>query len=134
MVDIDLRKLSAPVEALRTELDDAYKRLDAKWAEIETVLKKLPIPCSVSFNYSDDEWNPEDADCLVWKKWNKKKRICIVYHRFNPGSNPYSDYETTTVPYDEWSGQQRIDMLEHVPGLFEEAAKETKEFIEKTKK
>ena len=134
MVDIDLRKLSAPVEALRPALSDAYKRLDAQWAEIEKCLKALPIPCSVSFTYDEDEWHPENSYCLVWKKWNGKKRICTESHIFAPGSNPYSDYDVTTTPYDEWSGPQRINMLAHVPGLFQAAEKQTKEFIEQTKK
>ena len=128
MVNFDLRKLSAPVEALRPELDEAYKRLDAKWEGIATCLNGLSIPCSVSYTFSvEDPNHPENYDCLVWKKWNGKKRICIEACRF------YSDYDVTTTPYDEWSGQQRIDMLEHVPCLFDAAAKQTKDFIDKTK-
>ena len=134
MVNLNLRKLSAPIEALRPKLADAYKRLDIKWEEIVKCLKSLPIPCAISHMYDQNEWNPEDFCLLVWKKWNGKKRICIEVHIFNPHSNPHSDYDITTTPYDEWSGQQRIDMLEHVPGLFAAAEKQTKEFIEKTKK
>ncbi len=133
MVELDLRKLSGPVEALRPALTEAYKRLDVQWAEVEKCLKTLPIPCSISYTYDVDEMGPENFSCLVWQKWNGKKRICIEVNIFAPNSNPYSDYDITTTPYDEWSGQQRIDMLEHVPGLFEAAEKQTKEFIEKTK-
>ncbi len=130
MVDLDLRKLSAPIEELRPKLDAAYKRLDAQWGEIEACLKKLPIPCDVSYAYSEDPWQPEDCNCLEWKKWNGKKRICIVAYHINPQS---SDYDETTTPYDEWSGEQRIEMLEHVPGLFDAVAKQTKEFIDRAK-
>ena len=77
MVDLDLRKLSAPIEALRPGLDGAYKRLDKKWDEIAQCLKGLPIPCEVAYDYAQDEFAPEDALCLEWKKWNGKKRICI---------------------------------------------------------
>ena len=132
MVDLDLRKLSAPVEALRPELSAAYKRLDAKWDEIVKCLKSLPIPSSISFTHDHNEWNPEDFSCIVWRKYNGKKRICIEVHIFNPNSNPYTDYDVTTTPYEEWSGEQRVDMLEHVPGLFAAAEKATREFIEKT--
>ncbi len=134
MVDIDLRKLSAPIEALRPALGEAYQRLDAKWNEIAEVLKSLPIPTEVSYTYSTDDYHPEDSACLVWKKWNGKKRICLEFHSFNPNNdNPYSDYDIVTTPFEEWSGQQRIDMLKHVPGLFDAAAKATQDFIEKTK-
>lgn len=133
MVDLDLRKLSAPVEALRSELTEAYQRLDAKWNEIAKCLAALPIPCAVSHTFATDEYNPENFDCLAWKKWNGKRRICFESHRFSP-QNPYSDYEVTTTPYEEWSGEQRVDLLDQVPGLFEAAEKQTKEFIEKANK
>ena len=133
MVNIDLRKLSAPIEALHPALGDAYKRLDSKWEEIAETLKSLAIPTEVSYTYSTDDYHPEDSSCLVWKKWNGKKRICLEFHSFNPNNgNPYSDYEVRTTPYEEWSGPQRIDMLEHVPGLFDAAVKATQEFINKS--
>ena len=133
MVKLDLRKLSAPVEALRPQLDDAYKRLDSKWAEIVACLKSLPIPTSISYTYLSDEGM--DYQCLCWKKWNGKNRICHEAHLFHGGQNPLhdSDFDVTTTPYEEWSGQRRIDMLNHVPGLFEAAADQTKEFIQKTR-
>ncbi len=132
MVDLDLRKLSAPVEALRSELSEAYQRLDAKWNEISECLKALPIPCPVSHIFASDDYRPENFECLVWKKWNGKRRICVESHVFNP-NNPYTDYEVTTTPYEEWSGEQRVYLPDHVPGLFEAAEKQTKEFIEKAK-
>jgi len=120
------------LKRLRSELSDAYKRLDAKWDEITECLKALPISCSVSYTFSTGDYGP-DFDCLVWRKWNGTKRICIESHSFCP-NNPYSDFEVKITPFDEWSGEQRICMLEHVPGLFEAAAKATEQFIEKTKK
>ena len=133
MVDLDLRKLSAPVEALRPALIKAYQRLDAKWDEITNCLKALPIPCTISYVYESSDMFPEDCNCIEWKKWSGKKRVCIVMYRHDPSANPHSDYDCTTTPYEEWSGQQRSDMLAHVPRLFEAAQKQTKEFIEKTK-
>ena len=133
MVKLDLRKLSAPVEALRPSLSEAYQQLDAQWEEIAKCLSALPIPCEVFRTFNEDEFNPENFCSLVWKKWNGKKRICIEVHIFDPNANPFSDYDVTTTPYDEWSGQQRVDMLQHVPGLFEAAEKQTKAFIDKIK-
>lgn len=134
MVKINLGELSAPIEALRPALDEAYKRLDEKWQEITTCLKSLPIPCNVSYKYcGGDQYAPADYSCLVWRKWNGKKRICIEHNFFNPNLEySGSDFEVTTIPYEEWSGEMRIEMLEHVPGLFAAAAEETKEFIAKT--
>jgi hypothetical protein len=129
MVNLDLRELSAPVEALRLDLKAAYERLDSKWNEVVKIFKSLPIPTSVSFTFENHEWSPEDCKCLVWKKWNGKKRICIESHVYNHGSCQYSDYDVTTTPYEEWSGQQRIDMLEHVPSLFAAAEEATRAFI-----
>jgi hypothetical protein len=128
----DLHKLSAPVEALRPALDEAYKRLDAQWDEVARCFKELPIPTTVSYTFEPEDEHSNFA-CLVWQKWNGKKRLCIESNYFNPSSNPYSDYEVTTIPFEEWSGQQRVDMLEHLPGLFAAAARATEEFIEKTK-
>jgi hypothetical protein len=134
VVSIDVRKLSAPIEALRPALGDAYKRLDSKWDEIAETFKSLSIPVEVSYKYCSDEYRPDDSAYLVWKKWNGKKRICLEFHSFNPNNdNPFSDYDVKTTPYEEWSGQQRLDMLKHVPGLFDAAAKATQDFINKTK-
>ncbi|HBE71251.1 MAG TPA: hypothetical protein DDW52_24150 [Planctomycetaceae bacterium] len=129
MVDLDLRKLSAPIEALRPEIKQAYANLDRKWEAIADCLK--PVPVAVSYAYFQDEG---DFDCLVWQKWNGKKRICIQVNVFKQQS-AYGggDYETTTTPYEEWSAEQRAYMLRHVPGLFEAAEKQTREFIEQTK-
>ena len=44
MVDFDLRELSAPLEALRPEVNAAYKRLDSRWDEIAAQLKKTANP------------------------------------------------------------------------------------------
>jgi len=133
MVNIDLQQLAAPIEALRPELDDAYKRLDAKWAEITKCLQKLPIPSSVYYTFDENPQCPEDYDCLAWTKYNGKKRICIVSYRWNPNQYDGSEHDISTTPYEEWSGQQRIAMLDHVPDLFAAAAKGTQEFIDQTK-
>lgn len=129
MVDIDLRKLSAPIEALRPALQKAYERLDAKWGEIIECLHNLPIPCSVSYTYKQSAIGNSDFDCLVWKKWNGKKRLCIEHNSFTP-EHPDYDWKSTITPYEEWSGEQRIAMLQHVPGLFTAAEEATKRFIE----
>jgi hypothetical protein len=132
MVNLDLRKLSAPIEALRPELSAAYKRLDSKWNEIAECLKALKIPSTVSYTFSTDEYGL-DSYRLVWRKWSGTRRICIEAHQCGFPPDPEADCEVTVTPYEEWSGEQRIDMLDHVPGLFEAAAKVTEEFIARIK-
>lgn len=131
MVDYDLRKLSAPIESLRGELTEAYNRLDARWSEITKCLAGLPIPCTVSYKYDECDFAPDNFSCLTWKKWNGKKRICIEVYYYNP-NNPASEHEVQTTPYEEWSGEERIRMLAHVPELFKAAEEQTKAFISKT--
>lgn len=132
MVKLDLRALSAPLENLRPEVASAYKRLDAQWEAITATLKKLPIPCDIGCVLYEA---PEDHGCysqLEWRKCQGKKKVCIVWH--SRGNGPYGYEETEEVtPYEEWSGGQRIEMLQHVPNLFVAAAKQTKEFIAKTR-
>lgn len=127
----DMRKLSAQIEAMRPALDEAYKRLDARWSEVVETLKSLPIPTDVSFTYHEPP-NSGDSSCLVWHKFGGKRRICIEHNIFNPNNgDPESDWEVITVPYEEWSGSQRIEMLKHVPGLFKAALDATRKFIDK---
>lgn len=132
MAKIDLSVLSAPVEALRADVEAAYHRLDLKWAEIAAQLKQLPIPCTVGYRFSENPAHPEDYDCLEWRKFNGKKRVCIVSYRWEHDPYGISDTSVSITPYEEWSGEQRVYMLEHVPKLFEEAVKQVKEFISKT--
>lgn len=132
MVEFDLGELSAPLESLRPDVKAAYKRLDDKWQAITDKLKKLPIPCDISYTISESDTCPEDRFCIEFKKWKGSKRICIVYYTFAQDERGY-DVESDTTPYEEWSGEQRVNMLEHVPGLFEAAVKQTKDFIERTK-
>jgi len=131
MVDFDLRKLSAPIEALRSDVDAAYKRLDERWDAVAKALKALPIPCDVGYTFDEDVYHPENHVRLEWRKWKGKKRLCIVscYVEMTPFGP--EDAEIVT-PYEEWGGEQRIDLLEHVPKLFEAAAEQTKAFVAKT--
>jgi hypothetical protein len=132
MSDLDLRKLSAPIEALRADVKAAYERLDAKWSAITEQLRKLPIPFTVSHTLGQPPSNPEDRWCIEFRKYNGSKRICFTIYY---GSNgPYGwEEECDVTPYDEWSGEQRVEMLKYVPDLFEAAEKQVKEFIEQTK-
>ena len=128
MVDLDLKALSAPLEALRHEVDAAYKYLDERWEEVTEQLKKLPIPCAVSYTWDSDDYDPEQFMTLDWRKWKGSKRVCIVSHTYDR----YHDVAGEEVtPYDEWSAEQRAAMLKHVPGLFESAVKQTKAFVER---
>ena len=127
MVDLNLRKLSAPIEALRSDVDAAYKRLDSQWKAIAKQLSKLPIPCTVGHTFDQNAYGPE-CTALEWRKWKGSKRICIVsYFVENTPDGPEDTWQVT--PYEEWSGEQRLAMLRHVPALFEAAEKQTKKFV-----
>jgi hypothetical protein len=128
MSDLDLGALSAPIEALRDEVKAAYARLDAKWEAIAEQLRKLPIPGTVSATIWGDDSRYEFY-CLDFRKHKGKKRICTAMYSFNSQTG---DEEIDVTPYEEWSGEQRVELLTHVPKLFAEAEKKTKEFIEKT--
>ncbi len=132
MVNFDLRELSAPLEALRTEVDAAYERLDEKWNAVVGQLRKLSIPCNVGYIFAENPYHAPDYVRLEWRKWKGKKRICIVSHHLVDTPDGPEEGETVT-PYDEWGGEQRVDMLQHVPKLFEAAVKQTKAFIARTR-
>ncbi|MEM9184863.1 MAG: hypothetical protein AAGB00_00030 [Planctomycetota bacterium] len=126
MADVNLRALSAPIEALREEVSAAYKRLDTTWSAIADELSRLPIPGTVSCLVRHDP-EYEERTYLVWKKHSGVRRLGITTY-FEP------DETENTSFYDEWSGTQRADMLRHVPELFKEALKRTREFIDETKR
>jgi hypothetical protein len=131
MADFDLRALSAPLEALRADVTAAYQRLDAKWQDVLQQLCSLPIPCTVSLVLSEELGCPLISECLEFRKHRGKKRICLTNYGFQ--DTPYGPEEIEkVVPYDEWSGEQRIKMLERVPDLFAAAVKRTEKFIEET--
>lgn len=121
---MDLKRLSAPIEALRPQLTETYQRLNDKWGEIVNCLESLPIPCDVSYPYSVTP-DSRNYSCLTWKKYKGKRRICVDTYVFTLGKG----YEVNTATYDQWSGVLRVQLLEHVPELFAAAEKATKVFI-----
>lgn len=129
----DLRALAAPIEALRAEVDAAYKRLDSYWTSVLNELQKLPIPCDVGCDLPACDDVPGEWMRLELQKSGKRKRLYIVRYWWDalPSGEPTQTYSSS--PYEEWSGDQRIWAMEYVPKLFEAAAKQTKEFIERTK-
>lgn len=128
MVSPDLRKLSAQLEAMRSDVDGAYKALDKKWQAVTDELKTLPIPCSVSFVIDRDPQDQEFYTTLEWRKWKGGKRICYVTHYLEMTPIGPEAAEDIT-PYEEWGAELRLDMLKHVPALFEAAVRQTKAFI-----
>lgn len=130
MADFDLRALSAPIEALRRDVKAAYARLDERWDEIADEMKKLAIPCTVGYTFDANPYSDEYRR-LEWRKLQGKKRFCIT--NYEPATNDQGDfYETQDVkPYEEWSAEQRLIMLSHIPELFETAPKQIKQFIDK---
>jgi len=132
MADLDLRKLSAPLEAMRENVRSAYKLLDTQWKAIAAQLSELPIPCDVAHTYSVCDHDPSQYQTLEWRKMKGGKRICSVYHRldFNSNNGEEEEFEDVT-PFEEWSAETKLELLEHVPGLFEAAAKKTAAFVNK---
>src|SRR5690606_24670966 len=92
-------------------------------------LEKLPIPCTVGFVYSENPHNPDEYMTLEWRKWKGKRRVCIVhnYIDMNPGGE--LDEAEDVTPYEEWSAEQRVEMLRHIPSLFAAAETQTRKFI-----
>lgn len=127
---LDLRELSAPLENLRSDVEAAYKRLDEQWDKVSKELAKLPIPVDVDFTYYCESHGNHWVN-LSWRKWKGKKRICIVSHHEGNGPDGY-EIEEIVTPYEEWGGELRISMLQHVPKLFDAAIEQTKAFIAKT--
>lgn len=132
MADFDLRALSAPLDELRPQIDAAYKRLESKWDAILSELRRLAIPCTISYTYFEDPECPEDCFSLEFRKWKGSKRICLTQCQYV--QNHYGgEIEEIVTPYEEWSGEQKLAMLQHVPDLFEVAVKQVNNFINKTK-
>lgn len=131
MADLDLRKLSAPVEALRPKMDAAYKLLDEQWKAIAAQLSELPIPCPVTYFYWHDEDDPSSYAGIAWKKINGSRRICSITDNEETDRNGEPFCSEAVTPYEEWSAEFRLEMLKHVPGLFKAAAKQTEEFIDR---
>ena len=132
MVDPKLVELSAPIEALRSDVAAAYKRLDTRWDEIASHLKSLPIPCQISTCVYDHPSSPERSIDLEWRKWRGKFRFCYTRHDYEHDQylNEYVATKDVT-PYDEWGAERKVEMLEFVPALFRNAELQIAEFIEK---
>ena len=127
MAELDLRALSARLEALQPDVKAAYARLDAKWVEITQVLRNLSIPGKIAFTYSCDE-NSEDHCAIEFVKWNGERRLCDVYYGYD---THIGGFRSETTPFEEWSAETRVDLLEHVPALFKVAENEARKFIKR---
>ena len=77
---------------------------------------------------------PQACINLEWRKWRGKYRFCYTHHDYE-FDEYLNDHEATedVTPYDEWSAERRVEMLEFVPALFENAVKQIEKFIAKTK-
>lgn len=129
----DLDALGAPIEAMRKEVQAAYKRLEEYWGAVMAKLAALPIPCDVGFCTREDPENPMFSTRLEWCKHKGKKRLCIVHYGLE--QTHFGDHEETreAIPIEEWSGEERVVMKQFVPALFNAAIGQVKDFIEKTK-
>ncbi|MEM6798787.1 MAG: hypothetical protein AAF589_04665 [Planctomycetota bacterium] len=130
MSELDLQKLSAPIEALKPEVINAYKAIDSTWESVGRKLSDLTIPCDVKYCYSENPVYDGQHYCLEWRKYKGKKRFCDVYYSLVHDEYGIDEAERVT-PYDEWSAEERLKMLEYVPSLFAEAEKSVKAFIAK---
>lgn len=127
----DLRKFSAPVEKLIPELQAAFKILDEKWYEIGKTLDKLPVPGGrVTTVIDDDPGGGPDHRSLEYRKYNGKKRFCIVFYSFQPECPYGEDFGETVTPFEEWGSDDKANLMESVPELFKNAEKRIREFIE----
>ncbi len=127
MSDFDLRELSAPIEALRPDVKAAYIRLDSRWEEIANHLKKLAIPCVIGYAFWESPDGSPDCEQLEWRKWRGSKRFCITSYIFHGAGE-----EENIKPYEEWSAEQRLNMLHYIPYLFKNAEVQIKQFVKKT--
>jgi hypothetical protein len=125
MADIDLQALAAPIESLKNDLLRAYSELDQKWEAVANTLRSLVIPGDVAFMYWDSHDGSEQHACLEWRKWKGSRKLCVVHY------TSYCDDDGNVVPYEEWSGYQRLHLLQYVPKLFQRAEEATKQFIAK---
>lgn len=128
MTELDLEALSAPVESMRSEVAAAYDQLNKQWDEVATALKKLSLPLDVACMYWHDSiYGTERNACLEWRRWKGTRRLCVVEY-----SELSELAEIDVTPYEEWSGEQRLTLLQHVPELFERAAEITRDFVDRS--
>ena len=121
----DLDELAAPIEELRPRLDEAYQDLNDEWKTISKRLRAISVPCRVSLELP--RWQPDAARFLEWRKQGKAWRFCLVTKKENAGGE-----EVVTVrPLPQWTAQERMNTLQHVPDFFAEAEKRTRWFIRK---
>ena len=125
MADFDLKALAAPIESLKSDLLSAYSELDKSWEAVANSLRSLAIPGDIAFMYWHCDGGTEQNACLEWRKWKGSRRLCVVHY------SCYSDEDGNVVPYEEWSGHQRLNLLQYVPKLFLRAEEVTKDFIAK---
>lgn len=131
MSELDLRKLSAPIEALISEVKAAYELLDIKWENVGKQLGSLAIPCAIRHTLWESPNCPHDYSCLEWRKYKGKRRFCITSYRWEPENENGEESIESIRPYEEWSAEERLEMLSEVPGLFEDAKWQIEKFIKR---
>ena len=133
----DLKELAAPLERLRPELDAAYESLETEWAAITETLRALPIPQRVVVELP--AWGQNVDRTLEWRKQNGTWRFCLVHTKQPPKKNPPNngparEPKPDVRPIEQWTGQERMNTLQYVPAVFEQAEKQTRAFIRKAKR
>lgn len=68
-----------------------------------------------------------------WRKWLGKKRFCITSYGWVTDPNEGLMESSEVTPFEEWSADQRLDMLRHVPEIFKSAEEQLKLFIDRTR-
>ena len=140
----DLDELAAPLERLRPEVEQAYASLETDWAAITERLRTLPIPQRVVVELPP--WGQNVDRTLEWRKHSGSWRFCLVHTRPpkpgrpngqgkrspRPNGQPNVAQPHVEVrPLEQWTGQERMNTLQYVPALFEQAEKQTRAFIRK---
>ena len=119
---LDLDELSAPIKDMGLDVKSAYQKLDSEGERITASRRGLSIPLPVSHKLN---LLSVSNQFLEFRKWKGSKRVCLSY------CDPHdSSAQLETYPLDEWSAEERLEMLKHVPGLFSEAEKATRKFVE----
>ena len=131
----DLEELAAPIENLKSELHDAYQALDDEWEAIDRKVRSLAIPCRVTLPLQP--WGNMTERSLEWRKFKKTWRFCVVVKR-PPGPHEKKKAKAENrepaefvdvCPLEQWTAQERMNLLQHVPKFFEQATSDTKAFI-----
>lgn len=125
----DLDSLYAQIQKLRPDVETAYKRLETRWQNTYDAFNKLPIPCKISTCVHVEEGSSYDVEThLEWRKYKGTRRFCITHYWYEVA---IQEDRENIIPFEEWSTEQKIDFLNHLPSLLKNAESQIKKFLSK---